>query len=75
MAIRFGTQPHQQLEEETASRLLEALFGEAPGVFGYFLALAVTGVAPSRPRSSHGAPDQQQPALQLAPQARTGGVK
>lgn len=37
------------------------MFGEAPGVFGYFLALAVTGVAPSKPRASHAAPDQQQP--------------
>jgi hypothetical protein len=61
--VRFGTQPHQQLEPDTAGRLLEALFKDAPGVFGYFLALAVTGVAPSRPRSGHAAPDQQQPAL------------
>lgn len=74
MAIKFGAAPHQQLEDETASRLLAAMFGEAPGVFGYFLALAVTGVAPSKPRASHAAPDQVQP-LQLAPQARTGGVK
>lgn len=61
MTIRFGTAPHQQLEDESASRLLTALFTEAPGVFGYFLALAVTGVAPSKPRASHAAPDQQQP--------------
>lgn len=71
--VRFGTQPHQQLEDETASRLLEALFGEAPGVFGYFLALAVTGVAPSRPRASHAAPDQQERPGQLRPVA--GGQK
>lgn len=59
--VRFGTQPHQQLEPETAGRLLEALFKESPGVFGYFLALAVTGTAPSKPRASHTAPDLQQP--------------
>lgn len=59
MTVRFGTAPHQQLEDETASRLLAAMFGEAPGVFGYFLAVAVTGVAPSKPRASHGAPDLQ----------------
>lgn len=61
--VRFGTKPHQQLEDESASRLLEALFTEAPGVFGYFLAVAVTGVAPSKPRASHAAPDLQ-PAVQ-----------
>jgi hypothetical protein len=63
MSVRFGAQPHQVVEPETAGRLLEALFSEAPGVFGYFLAVAVTGVPPSRPRQSHAAPDQQHPAL------------
>lgn len=74
--VKFGARPHQQLEDETAARLLEALFSEAPGVFGYFLAVAVTGVAPSRPRSGHAAPDlQDRPALQLAPQASTSGPR
>jgi hypothetical protein len=66
MSIKFGAAAHQQLEPETAARLLEALFTEAPGVFGYFLAVAVTGAPPSRPRSAHTAPDQQQPG-QLRP--------
>jgi hypothetical protein len=73
--VRFGTQPHQQLEPDTAGRLLEALFKEAPGVFGYFLAVAVTGVAPSRPRASHAAPDLQQPAGPAGPRLVEGGRK
>lgn len=68
--IKFGAQPAQQLEDATAGGLLEALFREAPGVFGYFLAVAVTGVAPSRPRSSHGAPDLQPERLGAGPNAR-----
>jgi hypothetical protein len=72
--VKFGAQPHQQLEPDTAGRLLEALFREAPGVFGYFLAVAVTGVAPSRPRASHQAPDLQQPAGP-GPRLVTGGQK
>jgi hypothetical protein len=70
--VKFGALPHQQLEAETASELLGALFKEAPGVFGYFLAVAVTGVAPSRPRSAHAAPDLQQPA---GPRLVEGGRK
>ena len=64
--VKFGIHPHQQLEDDTAGRLLEALFKEAPGVFGYFLALAVTGVAPSKPRAAHAAPDLQ-PAAPAGP--------
>ena len=73
--VRFGTQPHQQLEDESAGRLLAALFAEAPGVFGYFLAVAVTGTAPSKPRASHAAPDLQQPGDQAARLRPVGGVK
>lgn len=73
--VKFGAQPHQQLEESTAGRLLEALFAEAPGVFGYFLAVAVTGTAPSKPRSSHAAPDLQQPGQPAGLRPVEGGRK
>lgn len=72
MAVKFGPKSSQQLEDDTAGMLLEAMFKEAPGVFGYFLAVAVTGVAPSRPRSGHAAPDLQQPA---GPRLVEGGRK
>lgn len=73
--VRFGTQPSQQLEDATAGALLEALFKEAPGVFGYFLAIAVTGTAPSKPRASHAAPDLQQPGERPPSLRPVGGAK
>jgi hypothetical protein len=57
--IAFGDQPAQEIPVETAAALLRAFYAAAPGAFGYYLALAVTGVAPSVPRTRT-APDRHQ---------------
>jgi hypothetical protein len=61
-AISYGDRSHQNLEPETASRLLTALFEQSPGAFGYYLAVAVTGMPPSAPRAPRSsAPDRHEP--------------
>lgn len=59
--IQYGPRDHHTLAAETASKLLTALFDQSPGAFGYYLAVAVTGTAPSAPRTRNAAPDRHEP--------------
>jgi hypothetical protein len=66
-SIAYGPRSHQNIEPETASKLLTALFEGSPQAFGYYLALAVTGIAPSAPRAPRqAAPDRYEPERQGA---------
>jgi len=57
--VKFADADHQKLTIETASAFMRLMYQDARGLFGYYLARAMTGVEPEPPsrRQRQAAPD------------------